>query len=178
MNLFVSKGLMDLAQTYGTVPGMGVLPNGVKQNQEAPLPYTGGEKIFLFAARMEAVKGPLLLSKPFADLKDRKLIAGMRFLLVGGARFIKKSKRKWPGTVSGRSSRWSARRRCELMAGLYRSSYALVLPSVCQGISATILEAGTFGVPAIATRTIGNSDAMVDGETGLLFALENPPLIS
>jgi glycosyltransferase involved in cell wall biosynthesis len=55
------------------------------------------------------------------------------------------------------------------MAELYRSAWALVLPSIVEGYPTTILEAGTFGVPAIATRTVGNSDAVIDGETGLLF---------
>jgi len=169
INMFVSKGLMDLAQTYGPVPGMGVLPNAVEQRQDAPLPYTGGEKTFLFAARMEAVKNPILLLKAVCSLKARDLHTGMKFLLVGGGAFYKKVGEEIDRNGLGSIVTLENAAPFERMADLYRSAYALVLPSVVEGYPTTILEAGTFGVPAIATRTIGNSDAIVHGETGLLF---------
>ena len=169
INLFISKGLMDLAKTYGDIPGMRVLPNAVEQAQEAPLPYSAGDKIFLFAGRMEAVKDPVLILKAAARLKEKNHIAGMRFLFVGSGSLYKKVEEEIKRHDLGSFVTLEPAAPFSRMADLYRSSYALVLPSIVEGYPTTILEAGTFGVPALATQTIGNSDAIVHGETGLLF---------
>lgn len=43
------------------------------------------------------------------------------------------------------------------------------LPSYREGLPMTILEAAACGVPTVASRIYGITDAVVDGETGLLF---------
>lgn len=42
------------------------------------------------------------------------------------------------------------------------------LPSYREGFGSVIIEAGACGVPAVASRIYGITDAVVDGETGLL----------
>ena len=44
----------------------------------------------------------------------------------------------------------------------------LVLPSYREGFGSVVIEAAASGVPAVASRIYGLSDAVVDGETGLL----------
>ena len=44
-----------------------------------------------------------------------------------------------------------------------------VLPSVAEGISNSLLEAMSSGVPVIATATGGNPEVVMDGKSGLLF---------
>ena len=44
----------------------------------------------------------------------------------------------------------------------------LVLPSYREGFGSVVIEAAACGVPAVASRIYGLSDAVVDGETGLL----------
>jgi glycosyltransferase involved in cell wall biosynthesis len=44
----------------------------------------------------------------------------------------------------------------------------LCLPSYREGFNTTVIEAAALGVPCVGTRIIGVSDAVVDGETGLL----------
>lgn len=45
---------------------------------------------------------------------------------------------------------------------------AFCLPSYREGFGTSVIEAAACGVPAVATRIYGLTDAVVDGETGLL----------
>ena len=51
----------------------------------------------------------------------------------------------------------------------YRELDVFVLPSLMEGISNTILEAMSSGVPVIASAVGGNKELVSDGETGFLF---------
>jgi glycosyltransferase involved in cell wall biosynthesis len=44
----------------------------------------------------------------------------------------------------------------------------LCLPSYREGFGSVVIEAAAVGIPAIASRIYGISDAVVEGETGLL----------
>ena len=46
---------------------------------------------------------------------------------------------------------------------------AYVLPSLSEGISNSLLEAMSAGLPVIATATGGNPEVVVDGQSGVLF---------
>ena len=48
---------------------------------------------------------------------------------------------------------------------------AYVLPSLCEGISNSLLEAMATALPVIVSETGGNPEVVVDGESGLLFAV-------
>jgi glycosyltransferase involved in cell wall biosynthesis len=49
----------------------------------------------------------------------------------------------------------------------------LVLPSHREGFGVVVIEAAALGIPAVASRIYGISDAMVDNETGLMFEKQN-----
>ena len=57
---------------------------------------------------------------------------------------------------------------------LLRSMDVFVLPSLAEGISNTILEAMASGLPVIATDVGGNSELVIQGETGYLVSPHNP----
>jgi glycosyltransferase involved in cell wall biosynthesis len=62
----------------------------------------------------------------------------------------------------------------ELMKGLD----CFVLPSLAEGISNTILEAMSSGLPVIATRVGANADLMEEGLSGRLVPRGNPQAIA
>lgn len=56
----------------------------------------------------------------------------------------------------------------EDVPALLRRASCLVLPSLTEGISLTLLEAMSRGLPVVTTRVGGSPEVVVDGETGLL----------
>ena len=50
----------------------------------------------------------------------------------------------------------------------------VALPSLTEGFSNVIIEAGAAGRPVVATRVGGNPEAIVEGETGLLVPPRDP----
>jgi glycosyltransferase involved in cell wall biosynthesis len=53
---------------------------------------------------------------------------------------------------------------------LYRRAWVLTSASAREGWGMTITEAAACGTPAVATKIAGHTDAVVDGETGLLVS--------
>ncbi len=51
---------------------------------------------------------------------------------------------------------------------------AFVLPSHREGFGSTVIEAAAVGLPAIATRIYGLTDAVEDGVTGVLVGVNDP----
>jgi len=53
-----------------------------------------------------------------------------------------------------------------------------VLPSLSEGLSMALLEAMAAGKPVVATKVGGNSELVLDGDTGFLIDAESPESIS
>jgi glycosyltransferase involved in cell wall biosynthesis len=54
----------------------------------------------------------------------------------------------------------------------------VVLPSSYEGMPNVVLEAMRFRKPVVATAAPGTTEIVVDGETGLLVPIGNPPLLA
>ncbi len=54
----------------------------------------------------------------------------------------------------------------------------LVLPSLFEGLPNVVLEAMRFRKPVVATAAPGTTEVVVDGETGLLVPLHDPPALA
>jgi glycosyltransferase involved in cell wall biosynthesis len=55
------------------------------------------------------------------------------------------------------------------LVDLYRRAWVVASTSLREGWGMTVTEAAACGTPAVASRISGHQDAVVDGETGLLF---------
>jgi glycosyltransferase involved in cell wall biosynthesis len=60
----------------------------------------------------------------------------------------------------------------EDLVSLYRRSWLVMSTSAREGWGMTLTEAGACGAPAVATRIAGHTDAVLDGESGLLADTE------
>jgi glycosyltransferase involved in cell wall biosynthesis len=62
--------------------------------------------------------------------------------------------------------------------GLLARCSVMVLPSLTEGISLTLLEAMARGLPVVCTKVGGNPEVVVQGETGLLVPPSNPAMLA
>ena len=124
-----------------------------------------GAVVFLYLGRINRDKGLLDLAHAFAEAETRHPNAHL--LLVG------------PDEGNLRAALTSAAAACAARlhsAGLtdrpqeyFAAADVFCLPSYREGFGTTIIEAAAAGVPAIGSRIYGITDAIVEGETGLLF---------
>jgi len=121
---------------------------------------------FGFAARLEHLKGPLVLMNAFASTHRR--FADIKLRIAGGGSLKQK--------VIARAKAHSVIGQCEFQ-GIYtqveqKSSFmqgldVFVLPSLTEGTPNGIIEAMAYGLPVISTTVGGIPDLVVD-ETGIL----------
>lgn len=121
---------------------------------------------FGFAARLEHLKGPLVLLNAFAE--TQRSCADVKLRIAGGGSLSQK--------VSTRAKEYGIAERCELQ-GTYttieqkcafmQSLDVFVLPSLTEGTPNGIIEAMAYGLPVIATTVGGIPDLVVE-ETGIL----------
>ncbi len=124
-----------------------------------------GAVVFLYLGRINRDKGLLDLAQAFAEAGARHPDAHL--LLIG------------PDEGSLRAELAVATAACSPRlhhAGLtdrpqeyFAAADVFCLPSYREGFGTTIIEAAAACVPAIGSRIYGITDAIVEGETGLLF---------
>jgi len=121
--------------------------------------------VALFLGRLNKDKGIPELAEAFA-LAARGGADSLHLLLVGpdetGMRELVDGK---VGQLSQRVHYVDYTDRPE---SFMASADFFVMPSHREGFGSTVIEAAACGVPAIATRIYGLTDAVVDGVTGLL----------
>jgi len=120
--------------------------------------------VVLFLGRLKRDKGVLELSRAFARVASEHDAAHL--LLVGPDE---------EGLIPRITDECSRHRKRVHELGYtftperyVAASDILVLPSHREGFGSVIIEAAAAGLPAVASRIYGVTDAIVDGETGLL----------
>ena len=141
-------------------------PNAaVRGRIRASLGIPPGAVLFLYLGRINRDKGLLDLARAFAEAGGAH--ADMHLLLVGPdeARLATELDTA-AADCSARLHRVDYTERPE---EYFAAADVFCLPSYREGFGSTIIEAAAAGLPAIGSRIYGVTDALVDGETGLLF---------
>lgn len=155
--------------------------NGVDQHRFRPgkavVPRAGfadGEHVVIgTVGQLRPEKNQRLLIDAFAKLARRqpRLADRLRLVIVGDGPGSEALQRQAEATGLG-DQIWLAGARHDV-PDLLRSFDVFVLPSKTEGISNTILEAMSSGLPVVATDVGGNGELIVDGQTGLLVPADD-----
>lgn len=131
----------------------------------AELDIGSEQTVILFLGRLNRDKGMPELTAAFADIASHH--ANIILLLVGAeedfpfARILE---------ICGKHSDQLRRLNFTPTPERYMAAADIFcLPSYREGFGQVIIEAGASGVPAVASRIYGITDAIEDGKTGLLF---------
>ena len=170
MRFLHSEGV--LRQEIGNVLGSGSVsgvdlkrfrPNAiVRKKIRKQLGLTKDAVAFLFVGRLNRDKGIPELYEAFLTLRTRMPAAWL--VLVGPKEESIPFSPGLTGVDSGVVYVGPSSRPEDFMA----AADVLVLPSHREGFGSTVIEAGACGIPAVASRIYGLTDAVVHGHTGLL----------
>jgi glycosyltransferase involved in cell wall biosynthesis len=134
------------------------------QAREA-LGITDGECVFTFVGRLVCDKGVRELFQAFAVLHARH--PSTKLLLVGDfdehdplPASVRVAIAAHPGVIQ---YGW-----VDQVRAMYAVADVVVLPSYREGMPNVILEAGSMGLPVIATDINGSNEIVISGENGLL----------
>ena len=124
--------------------------------------------------RMQTVKDQLTLARAFVLLLERLPEARkrLRLALIGDGP-LRAQAQAMLQQANALDLCWLPGSRDDTPA-LLRGMDIFVLPSLAEGISNTILEAMASGLPVVATNVGGNSELVIDGQTGILVPAANP----
>lgn len=147
---------------HGSISGVNVEKfrpdSGACEKIRAGLGIDPDAPCLLYAGRMKREKGVLDLLEAFVSL--RVDYPGLQMILVGPDEENLLEKFDIPGIHAvGYSNRVE-----EYMA----AADIFCLPSYREGFGSVLIEAAATGLPSVASRIYGITDAVVDGETGLL----------
>ncbi len=144
-------------------------PSGERKAIGPPGFLRGGEFVIGSVGRMAEVKDYPTLVRAFLGLIENAPEARkrLRLVIIGDGT----SRQTCLDLLQGAGAldlAWLPGER-EDIPELMRAMDVFVLPSLGEGISNTILEAMSTGLPIVATRVGGNSELVREGETGTLI---------
>ena len=126
--------------------------------------------LFLFLGRIARDKGVLDLASAFARVATE--LPHVRLLIVGPDEDgIQQQIRARAGAALAKL-RFSGI--TDAPEQVLAAADVICLPSYREAFGMVILEAAAMGIPAVASRIYGITDALVEGETGLLHEASNP----
>lgn len=141
-----------------------------KFDREAASAHRRAERhvTFGFAARLEHLKGPLVLIDAFA--KARRTLPESKLEIAGSGSLKRRllARAKAHG-ISGLCEFPGVYTTVEEKGGFMQSLDVFVLPSLTEGTPNGIIEAMAYGLPVIST-TVGGIPDLVSDETGILVA--------
>ena len=142
----------------GTLPYLATLPAGT--------PVVG------VVGRLHPIKGHRYLVRGWPMVTAR--FPGARLILAGPATPAQHAAIGREASLTGCSDSVIVAGLRHDVPRLLGAMDVVVVPSLAEGFSNVVLEAGAAGRPVVATRVGGNAEAIVDGETGLLVEPQDP----
>ena len=124
-----------------------------------------GAVVFLYLGRINRDKGVLDLAQAYAEAGT--LHPNAHLLLVGPDEGNLRA--ALAGAAAACAPRLHSVGLTDRPQEYFAAADVFCLPSYREGFGTTIIEAAAAGVPAIGSRIYGITDAIVEGETGLLF---------
>lgn len=176
--LAVSGYTAGLARALGVAPArLRVVPNGVRP-LSLPAAVRSDGPVLLTVARLVRRKGVADVLDAVARLVPR--YPALRYHVVGNGPERTALEAQAARLGLGAHVRFEGTLRDDALAALYARADVFALPPRTlapdvEGFGLVYLEAGTAGLPVVATRSGGIPDAVVDGETGL-FVPEGDPV--
>ena len=157
----------------GSISGIDI--NRFKKNIDIKLKFNSKNKIsdnsfsILFLGRLNKDKGIYDLIDAYIKLRIKNL--DINLIIVGSDeenfhRYISTKLKKFSNNVY----LFSHTHKPE---NFYPLADLFIMPSHREGFGTSVIEAASCGIPTIASKIYGLSDAIVDGQTGLLFEKEN-----
>lgn len=126
--------------------------------------------VFLYLGRLTVDKGLLDLTRAFAD------VPGTCLAMVGPDEEGLTDRIR--AACGGDASRLRFVGYTGEPQAFMAAADVFVLPSYREGFGSTVIEAAACGVPAIASRIYGLTDAVVDGATGFLVPPRDPAALA
>jgi glycosyltransferase involved in cell wall biosynthesis len=173
-DFLVSEGVLTLERgkviRFGSVCGVDNMrfhPNQkLKYEVRQSLGIEVDARVILFVGRLNQDKGMLDLSLAFNAVARR--YPDTVLLLVGSEEDVTFSRIREICCVADNRLHYVS---FTAYPERYMSAADIFcLPSYREGFNTTIIEAAACGLPTVASRIYGITDAVVDGETGLLFS--------
>lgn len=126
--------------------------------------------------RLNPIKGHAYLVAAWPKVLEK--VPAARLLLVGPARSEDRERmeKEARGTGCADTIHFLGQRRD--VPRILPHLDVVALPSLTEGFSNVIIEAGAAGRPVVATRVGGNPEAIVEGETGMLVPARDPAALA
>lgn len=125
--------------------------------------------VFLFIGRLNRDKGVLDLAHAFANLASKHINARLLIVGVDEANLLDEIR----VITSNVETQVCFVEFTPVPEEYMAAADVLCLPSYREGFGNVIIEAAAVGIPTIGSKIYGITDAVVDGETGLLFEPKN-----
>lgn len=157
----------DMTQIYNGVDSVRFRPATGAPERLADSPFGGSDEwVVGTVGRMQAVKNQTTLARAFVRALELapRLRSRLRLMMVGEGP-LREQSQSILESAGLASLAWLPGERADVPQ-VMRSLDCFVLPSLAEGVSNTILEAMSSGLPVIATDVGGNAELVAHGSTG------------
>ncbi len=175
LRVAMSQSVRDRLLAMGTPESKILLVrNGVDLERFLPAPVRPGDsvKTILFAARLDAVKRPLLVADIAKALSALRPQGDFRFVIAGDGPEEGRFRRRVDKL--GLDARFDLRGQVDDLAPLLAASDMLILPSRSEGVPLVVLEALASARPVVASK-VGSIPEVLDSSCGIL--IEKPTAV-